>query len=86
MKLPKLTLADVAFIAMIAKMVLLGGNFAEAIVVVALLAAKGYELWLEKKNSLTKVEEFERKIASLEGKLLATGLIRRSVNQNGQER
>lgn len=82
MKLPSLSLHDFAFIALVAKMSIAGGSFAEAAVIIGLVASKAYTMFLEKKQSLLKADELEKRINGLESKLMATGLVRRTTNSN----
>jgi hypothetical protein len=82
MKFPSLSLQDLAFIGLVSKIIISGGSIPEAVVAVALLGTKGYQMWLDKKTTLQKTEDMERKISNLEGKLFATGLVKRSASNN----
>jgi hypothetical protein len=82
MKLPSINLSDLAFIALVTKSVVTGGNFAEAAMVIALLGMRAYTTFMEKKTSFSKAEELEKRISSLETKLVATGLVKRSSVSN----
>ena len=82
MKFPSFTLHDVAFAALTIKMIMTGGSIPEAVVAVAIVGAKAYQMFLDKKVSLQKTEDIEKRLSSFENKLLATGLVRRPTNPN----